>query len=355
MVTTTTKKVTKKKTTTTKSGSQAPNNGQAKKKKTTPNNGANNKKSAATTASRTPTAVASNRNNNNKGTSNSNTTASGSTSTSTSNKILLMIVWILISCELILDFVTTVISFMAVVNDGETVCCEQPIDPGRGFPLAITIIFLLITLLEIILLIKCIRTYMMVTGGSTAGNESSSSNSNNAGTNCCSKLYYTILPGGLKGLTSGHAAWFRLINLLVLLNPFCGFIVAYILLDRANKEESFLVLALECGSMVLHWISIYIENKIEPKNRITFWFYALFPMIPFLVTVILIIILLQKGGICYLTGDDVFWIKGCELCQDTMLPRGDDGGCSNGVGIVQGSYCSPNDNGDFDSFCFYEY
>ena len=215
-----------------------------------------------------------------------------------------------------------------------------------------TIIFLLITFVELILLLQCIRLCFQgkyqLDDGSNEGSNSRSSG------NCCYDLYHSILPGGLyKNLTTGQG-WFRIVNILVILNPFFGFFVAYMLLDRANKDEAFSVLALECLSMILHWISVYLEGSKQTKW--TMLIHAL-PMIPFIITIILIIILLQEGGICYLTGEDVFWINGCEICRDTNRPPNPiTGECpsNNEFSTYQGTYCS-NNNGDIDSFCFYRY
>eukprot|EP00536_Pseudo-nitzschia_multiseries_P016818 jgi/Psemu1/292721/fgenesh1_pg.1247_\ len=169
------------------------------------------------------------------------------------------------------------------------------------------------------------------------------------------------------------------LNLLTLLNPFFGCLIAYILLYQSDKTECFVVLGIESLSIVLHFVSVRLEGGLR-----TWWSKALHSvaLIPFLVSVILVLVFLREGGMCYSVESELFLFSGCEVCPDTLVPPV-DGKCGNttleGVGgfqkelanlgnsftsvgalknitnlakrgAEQGDYCSSEVN-----FCFFEF
>eukprot|EP00957_Ditylum_brightwellii_P188102 14320253-Ditylum_brightwellii.AAC.1 len=100
----------------------------------------------------------------------------------------------------------------------------------------------------------------------------------------------------------------RFLGFLVLLNPFFGCIIAWMLLYQSDKTESFIVLGLEGGSLMLHFASVYLEGAII--DCCTFIFHAIVPL------------------------DRVFAFNGCKLCVDGTPPV--DGICylKNGTNIT---------------------
>jgi hypothetical protein len=251
----------------------------------------------------------------------------------------LIILWLVLAAELVMDIVTTVISFNALVRDGY--CCGKVIDLGR-LPLGITIPFFLLILIELTLLIYSVKLTLFRAKEDTEIEEMQRQEAPKWKGKGEGKLF--VLP---QVHNKDGIIWFRFINVLVLLNPFFGCLVAWMLLYQSNKRECFSVLGLEAASLLLHWASVYLEG-----NKQT-WYSRLIhciPLIPFLVTVLVILIYIQEGGVCYLVADSLFWYEGCLICEDGSLPDG-DGLCPGDDKGAQGDFCG----NETESFCFYEY
>ena len=73
-----------------------------------------------------------------------------------------------------------------------------------------------------------------------------------------------------------------ILGFLVLLNPFFGCVIAWMLLYQSDKDEAFVVLGLEGASLMLHFISVWIEGSV--KNCRTFLCHMI-PLIPFLASI----------------------------------------------------------------------
>ena len=165
------------------------------------------------------------------------------------------------------------------------------------------------------------------------------------------------------------------LNITVVLNPFFGCVIAWILLYQSNEFESFLVLGLEGASIFLHFISVWVGGCHTRKE---FCFHCI-QLVPFLTSVVLILLYLRQGGVCYLVSQEKFVFTGCEVCPNGILP--DNGVCQLGSGTnitvntqrvwqVQGnihalgnalvahahqaSYCDHPDGPDV-NFCFFSY
>ncbi len=236
----------------------------------------------------------------------------------------LILIWLLVLAELVMDFVTTVISFLSALSDFE--CCGLSIDFRGSLVLAVTIPFFLLILVELGVLGISIRQGFF-------GNLSESSND----------------IGGTEGSFAflGTTAKQRWINGLLLLNPFLGFLMAWMLLYQSNRRECLTVLGLEAASLVLHYITIYLEG--QKQTRLSIFIYSL-PLIPFAVTVIVIMVYLRRGGVCYLADQEIFWYEGCQICSGQMLPDDETGQCADGSETFYGDHCS-----DAVSFCWFEY
>jgi hypothetical protein len=86
----------------------------------------------------------------------------------------------------------------------------------------------------------------------------------------------------------------QIVNFLILLNPFFGCIIAWILMYQSNKSSSFWVLGLEGGSLILHFVSVYLEGSFKTCKQILF---HSIPVVPFLVSIGLVLYYLKQGGV----------------------------------------------------------
>jgi hypothetical protein len=233
----------------------------------------------------------------------------------------LLIIWILVFVELFFDFVTTIISFAALSTESD--CCGDPINIGKGLTLGLTIPFLFLILAEVCMLGWSIKQFLLGQLKVPEGED----------TSCLSFLGSTLFQ--------------KVINIMLMCNPFFGFMVAWMLLYQSNKNDSLTVLGLEAASLVLHFVSVWLEGQIQ--TRLSMAFHAI-PIIPFLAGLIVILVYLDIGGVCFLVEEKMFWYKGCNVCADGTLPMNDL--CPDGTGgeRVEDEFCSPDKN-----FCFFAY
>ena len=160
------------------------------------------------------------------------------------------------------------------------------------------------------------------------------------------------------------------LNFLTLANPFFGCVIAWMLLYQSDKAEAFLVLGLEGVSIILHFVSVRLEGGLRT------WYSKLIhsiSLLPFLITVIIMLVYLREGGVCYVVEEELFKFSGCEVCDDGTPPI--DGMCDDSAlegtggifgevqnlelsnlaaladgGAKQDSYCSESIN-----FCWYPF
>ena len=156
--------------------------------------------------------------------------------------------------------------------------------------------------------------------------------------------------GTIPGTPRHGSFWFRIINWLVMLNPFFGFMVAWMLLYQSSKTDSFVVLGLEAASLLLHWSSVYLEGQKQTWCSLAI---HMVPAVPFAVTVIVVLIYLNEGGVCYLVEREIFWYEGCALCTDGSIPDAVDGSCLDGLETHRGDYCG--DDAPDGQHCFFGY
>lgn len=233
----------------------------------------------------------------------------------------LILIWVLVLAELVMDFVTTVISFISAMAHFE--CCGVTIDFRGSLVLGFTIPFFLLILLELGVLAVSIKQGLY---GATQDN------------NCNTESAFAFLG------TSTKQRW---INGLLLLNPFLGFLMAWMLLYQADRRECLMVLGLEAASLALHYSTIYLEG--HKQTRLSIAIYSL-PLIPFAVTVIVVVVYLNRGGVCYLVDEEIFWYEGCQICSNGTIPDEKTGRCPDGTNSFYGDYCE-----DIGSFCWFDY
>mmetsp|Transcript_15146 Transcript_15146/g.24508 ORF Transcript_15146/g.24508 Transcript_15146/m.24508 type:complete len:396 (-) Transcript_15146:72-1259(-) len=348
----------------------------------------------------------------------------------------LVFIWILMAAELGFDLVTTIIAFAATI--GDQYCCGNTIFLGP-LPLTTTIPFFLLILAELSFLGRAILLTLWPSGfgdpewansaeekegagfevelaeARTGTEDPDSSEERDMPVTTCGKAnegsekedeeielsardgvavsmgqckeYEPQYIGAanskndakfsLRRLLCGCMKWkarvvLNVLNLLTLLNPFFGCLIAWMLLYKSDKNEAFVVLGLEGFSIILHFISVRLEGGLRT------WCSRLIhsiTVLPFLVSVILMLVYLREGGVCYVVESQLFLFSGCELCPDTFEPPDANGMCGNATlsgaggvvedfenfditnigalaerGAYQGSYCSEKVN-----FCFYPF
>jgi hypothetical protein len=86
----------------------------------------------------------------------------------------------------------------------------------------------------------------------------------------------------------------QIMNFLVLLNPFFGCVIAWILMYQSDKSEAFIVLGLEAGSLVLHFVSVWLEGSFKTCRQIML---HMIPVLPFFISVGLVLYYLKQGGV----------------------------------------------------------
>lgn len=251
---------------------------------------------------------------------------------------VVVVVWFFIGFELVLDLFTSGIAVISLTEKFE--CCGETIDfsvHGARL-LGITVPFFVLVYVEFVCLALSIKHYLAMTPRQREAD-------------AVKRHMYT---GCLGFLGSNWRQ--QLINLLLTFNPFFGFCVAYLLLYNSNRTECLLVMGLEAGSIVLKWASIYLEGL--PVSNLAFLWHMI-PVLPFGVTVLLILNYLDRGGVCYFVQDAYFWYEGCLICANGTLP-GENGLCEGGGSLpIAGDYCGlGNETSLFEDdlqqhFCFF--
>lgn len=115
------------------------------------------------------------------------------------------------------------------------------------------------------------------------------------------------------------------LNLMTLINPFFGCIIAWILLYQSDKTEAFTVLGIEALAISLHFVSVWMEGGLRT------WYSKVFhsiSLVPFFVIVILMLVYLREGGVCYSVEKEIFLFTGCEVCPETFEPPNNEGMCT---------------------------
>merc|ERR1712241_1132603 len=131
-------------------------------------------------------------------------------------------------------------------------------------------------------------------------------------------------------------------NLLTLINPFFGCLIAWILLYQSDKREAFTVLGIECLSIGLHFVSVRMEGGLRT------WYSKLFhsvALLPFFVTLIIMLVYPLDG---YVSGG---FLGEYNNLKNSINSYKDITKIANLIdrGAEQDTYCSSDVN-----FCFYK-
>jgi len=109
----------------------------------------------------------------------------------------------------------------------------------------------------------------------------------------------------------------KMINVILLINPFFGCFIAWRLLYQSDRTECLLVLGLEFGSIALHFFGVGLSERIRTWRH--FLFHCI-QLIPFIASVASVLIYLKQQGVCYIVEQALFHFQGCETCPDGYPP-----------------------------------
>jgi len=144
--------------------------------------------------------------------------------------------------ELMLDLVTTIISFVSLLQEFN--CCGTVIELG-GLTLGITIPYFLFILLELILLGCAVREKAKSDDAETEVDEESFENEHD----------------DLVEKPCRCSSMANLVSWLVVANPFLGCLISWVLLyEVSSKKDALWVLGLEAGSVFLMFVTVYLER-----------------------------------------------------------------------------------------------
>ena len=243
----------------------------------------------------------------------------------------LVLIWLVVAGELGFDLGTTIIAFRSLNEESE--CCGYPLSLGP-IPMSITAPFVMLVVAELALLIRAILLTLFPNIMSVDHDDDDEDAVDENGKK--RKKRSTFWKWVCCCLRWKVRMVMRFLGFLVLLNPFFGCFIAWMLLYQSDKKESFTVLGLEGASLFLHFVSVYLEGAIT--NCKDFICQALVPLVPFLTSIGLVLFYLKQGGVCYSVERELFAFNGCEICVDGYPPV--DGVCylKNGTNITFESF-----------------
>ena len=214
----------------------------------------------------------------------------------------LVLIWLLVAAELCFDLITSAIAFAAFLQEPEE-CCGETISTGAT-PLGSTISFLFLVIAELIFLLRAIKLTLWPNPSIQEAEAETKSS--------C-----------LRPSNWGPKFFIWLVNFLTVINPYFGLIIAWMLMYQSDKNEALTVMALEAVTIILHFLSVYIEKSAQTwKGKLLHGSV----IIPWLATLSINIWYLNQGGVCYDTSLKTFWYTGCEIC-------------ANGERLVNGTWC----------------
>jgi hypothetical protein len=244
--------------------------------------------------------------------------------------------WNLVLIELVLDLVIAVIAFSAF-SGSKRECCGESFQRG-AIPWITTLLFFFLVLFEVVLLNRAIFVTLSprsikTTPTKTKDEEiqSSSDDSHTFSTASTDDPFTSIIcclsDWSPKFLMS-------VVNFMTILNPYFGFLIAWVLMYQAEKGYSVAVISFVAINIILHLLSLYMQKSANKK----LWFKLVHGsiLIPFLCTIIMAAWYVNQGGMCYHVGRESFSHKGCEICP-------------NGSPAVNGNLCGETifANGDY--------
>jgi hypothetical protein len=237
--------------------------------------------------------------------------------------------WNLVLIELVLDLVIAVIAFSAF-SGSKRECCGESFRHG-AFPWITTLIFFFLVLFEVVLLNRAIFVTVSPRSINTTPIRSKDEENHSSSDDSSADGYTLSTASGDDPFTciicciSDWSPKFlmSIVNFMTILNPYFGFLIAWVLMYQAEKGYSIAVISVVAINIILHLLSLYMQKS--PKK----WWLKLVHgsiLIPFLCSIIMAAWYVKQGGRCYSVDMESFSHEGCEVCP-------------NGSPLVNGNLC----------------
>ena len=201
----------------------------------------------------------------------------------------LLLIWLLVSAELVFDLTTSAIAFVAFVREPED-CCGEIINKGE-IPIYLTSAFFGLIVLELLCLLRAIKLTLRP-NLSIQDDETKSS--------CC------------RWSNWGPKFYVWLVNFLTVINPYFGLVIAFLLIYQSDKTEALTIMVLEGVTVILHFLSVYLEKNV--KSRIMKVLHGSI-ILPLVATLAINLWYLNQGGVCYDTSKKTFWYTLIHICK----------------------------------------
>lgn len=249
-----------------------------------------------------------------------------------------IITWNLLVIMLVLDLVIAVIAFSAF-SGAKRECCGESFQRG-ALPWVTAALFFFLVLVEVILLNRAIFVTLSPRSVRENDDEEKQNRKRNdpsavsvsgASTTASDDDHVSSKFCCLSG--SSPNSLISIVNFLTVINPYFGFLIAWVLMYQAEKGSSIAVICLVTITILLHLMSLYLQRTVRK------WWVKLIHasiLLPFLCTIVMVGWYGQQDGICYNVDGESFWHTGCEVC-------------GNGSPPVNGNLCAESifTNGDF--------
>ena len=142
----------------------------------------------------------------------------------------ILLVWFIVIGQLMLDLVTTIMSYIQL--NQSTFCCDYKVNLGR-LPRAVTDPYLVVILVELLFLIRSMSITLFPKSA-----EAEAASLNNKPKSCLKRMFAAFMKWNAKMLLEA-------VQLCILLNPFFGAAVTWILLYQTSQNWAFAALALQ--------------------------------------------------------------------------------------------------------------
>jgi hypothetical protein len=86
---------------------------------------------------------------------------------------------------------------------------------------------------------------------------------------------------------------------------------------QSDKTEALIVMGLKAFSILLHFVSVHLEQS---ASTLKLKLIHVLAIIPWVATFVMTTLYLQKGGVCYDSGMESFWYKGRKIYPDGSAP-----------------------------------
>lgn len=155
------------------------------------------------------------------------------------------------------------------------------------------------------------------------------------------------------GSDTGISTFMRVLFWFVIGNSIIGSLVALSVV-YLDKSHVLFLLAAEAGAAALWCVTLCASRRaLEWHNFCTYLVRFLLPWVPILATIYVLINILQdQGGVCFVVANDEWTVDGCQLCEDGWPPKASTGLCPHAGEMTQTTYCGQTPE---HQFCYFDY